>query len=402
MLILNNATLIDGTGSPPQSGVTVTVDRGRIAEVTNAPVSVGPGDRSFDLTGQFLMPGLIDAHTHLGSGFLLERPANAGRFATYDYAEHREQALRWGVTTVRSAGDFTPDVFEVRDAAERGELTSPRILAAGKVLQAAGGHPGHSVYFGDEEILAHVCHLLGPDAPVEEAVRQVAESGADWVKVFVSDDNKMAYPCTIPRLSNGQLRRITAEAHRLGLPVMMHVDDLTDMEDAVDAGADTIEHIRNEATGGPELSQRLLDKLTEREVWVVPTLIATKLHDGSVPGAPLVWPKPQEDLRRMLAAGIRIGVGCDSGIPFIPYGECLHMELELLCQAGMTPLEALTAATGGNARMLRMEREFGTVRPELAADLLVLGSDPTHDIRNSRDIRMVVRQGRVVWDCWDS
>lgn len=396
MLLFHHATLIDGTGAPPQPDVTVAVEDGRIARVTHEPVSGGPGDLVFDLTGQFLMPGLIDAHTHLGSSDSLERPANSGRFATYDYAQHREQALRWGITTVRSAGDFAPDVFQVRELVEQGQLVSPRILACGKVFQAAGGHPGFSVYFGDPDILAHVCVLLGPDDPVEDAVRQAAENGADWIKVFVSDDNKMAYPCNVPRLSNEQLRRITQEAHRLGLPVMMHIDDLADMEDAVDAGADTIEHIRNVATGGPELSQRLLDKLVAQRVWVVPTLVASKLHEGSVPDAPAVWPKPMEDLRRMLDADVRIGVGCDSGIPFIPYGECLHMELELLCEAGMSPLKALSAATGGNAALLGKSDVFGTVQPGLAADLLVLGSDPTRDIRASRDIRLVLRQGRIV------
>lgn len=398
MLLFKHATLLDGTGAPPQPDMTVAVDDGLITQVTHADLPTQPGSRVFDLNGQFLLPGFIDAHTHLGSSFSLDRPANSGRFATYDYAQHREQALRWGITSVRSGGDFTPDIFQVRDLAAQGELISPRILACGKVLQAKGGHPGYSVYFGDPDILAHTCSLLGPDDPVETAVRQAADSGADWIKVFVSDDNKMAYPCTVPRLSNEQLRRIVAEAHRLGLPVMMHVDDLSDLEDAVDAGADTIEHIRNVATSGPELSQRLLDKLTAREVWVVPTLIATKIHEGSVSGAPPVWPKPLEDLRRMLDAGVRIGVGCDSGIPFVPYGECLHMELELLCEAGMTPLDALTAATGGNAAMLRKADQFGTVRPGLAADLVVLGSDPTKEIRASRDIRLVLARGRIVLD----
>ena len=240
MLILQNVTLIDGTGQSPMSCVSVMVRGDRIAEVTQAPVHGGAGDWCLDLTGCWLMPGLIDAHTHLGSDQSLDRPANAGRFQTYDYARHREEALRWGITTVRSGGDFSPDVFAVRRMAEAGELRSPRILAAGRVLQARNGHPGWSVYFGRQEILEHVCQVLDPDSDVEEAVRRLAAEGADWIKAFVSDDNVTAYPAKVPRLSLEQLRRIVNEAHRLGLPVMMHVDDLADLSDALEAGADTI------------------------------------------------------------------------------------------------------------------------------------------------------------------
>ena len=92
-----------------------------------------------------------------------------------------------------------------------------------------------------------------------------------------------------------------------------------------------------------------------------------------------------------------MGVGCDSGIPLVPYGECLHMELELLVEAGMTPLEAVTAATGGNARMLRRAEEFGTVRPGLSADLVAVAGDPLKDIRNTRSIRLVISRGRIVF-----
>lgn len=397
MLILQNVTLIDGTGRPPMSGVSVMVRGDRIAEVTQAPVHGGAGDWCLDLTGCWLMPGLIDAHTHLGSDQSLDRPANAGRFQTYDYARHREEALRWGITTVRSGGDFSPDVFEVRRMAEAGELRSPRILAAGRVLQARNGHPGWSVYFGRQEILEHVCQVLDPDSDVEEAVRRLAAEGADWIKAFVSDDNVTAYPAKVPRLSLEQLRRIVNEAHRLGLSVMMHVDDLADLSDALEAGADTIEHVHNPAAIGPELTRELIDRLKASGTWLVPTLVATKLHDGTVAGGPLVWPRLLEDMKRLVAAGVPMGVGCDSGIPLVPYGECLHMELELLVEAGMTPLEAVTAATGGNARMLRRAEEFGTVRPGLSADLVAVAGDPLKDIRNTRSIRLVISRGRIVF-----
>lgn len=160
----------------------------------------------------------------------------------------------------------------------------------------------------------------------------------------------MQYPCTVPKLTSAQVRRIIRAAHTNDLPVMCHVDDATDLEQALDAGVDTIEHVINVGTEFHQFSPALLDRLASSDTWVVPTMVATKLHDGSIPGAPLVYSALKDAVGQMIQAGVKLGVGCDSGIPFIPYGECVHMEMELLRDAGMSDLQALTAATGGNAR----------------------------------------------------
>lgn len=397
MLALTHCTLIDGSGGPPIPDTDVLLDGDAILRVGHG-LPLPPGAQALDLTGKFLLPGFIDAHTHLGSSADLKRPPVAGRFVTYDYAQHREQALEWGVTTVRSAGDYMPDVLEVRDLAEQGALRSPRILAAGKVFQADGGHPGFSVYFGDPDILEHVCILVREDTDLEGEVAALARAGADWVKIFLSDDNKMKYPCTVPKLTIPQVERIVRAAHANGLPVMCHVDDATDLEQALTAGVDTIEHVINVATQDHTFAPALLERLADSDTWVAPTMVATKLHDGSIPGAPPVWPALHKAVGQMIQAGVKLGVGCDSGIPFVPYGECVHMEMELLRDAGMSELQAIAAATGGNASMLKRAEQFGTVRPGLAADLVVLGSDPLQDIRNTRDIRLVLRAGQIVFD----
>jgi len=100
----------------------------------------------------------------------------------------------------------------------------------------------------------------------------------------------------------------------------------------------------------------------------------------------------------MVEAGVQLGVGCDSGIPFVPFGECVHIEMELLAEVGLSPLQVITAATGNNAKMMRASDIFGTVAAGQAADLVVLGSNPLDDIKNTRDIRMVLRDGAVVID----
>lgn len=397
MLVLKNATLIDGTGNQPQKNMTVLV-KGTKIEAAGQDIPVPADAQVIDLAGKILLPGFSDAHTHFGGSASLERPGQTGRFGSYDYAEHREAALRWGVTAVRSAGDFTPEILQFRDEVNAGQIRSPRIVASGRMIQVKEGHPAYTVFFADETVVTNSCLIIDEDTDIEAEIASLVEAGVDWIKTFVSDDNKMQYPCTIPRLSNEQLRRISDAAHKHNLPVMMHVDDIGNLKDAVQSGADSVEHTINVATSDHEMTDEVLKLLTSRDVWVVPTMTATKLHEGSIPGAPPVYPALEAAVRRMVEAGVKIGVGCDSGIPFIPYGQCVHIEMELLVSVGMTPLQAVTAATGGNARMFRKDKEFGTVEAGKAADLVVLGSDPLEDIRNTRDIRMVIRDGSVVVD----
>ena len=398
MIAIKNANLIDGTGAAPQKNATVIIE-GKTIKQTGTDLPIPEGAHIIDLQGKHLLPGFTDAHTHLGGSVSLDRPGAASRIATYDFAENKETALRWGITTLRSAGDFTPDILEFRNDVNAGQCRSPRILACGRFLQAKGGHPLSTVYSDDPEIAKNACVLIDETTDIDAEIGELHELGVDWIKVMVSDDNKFKYPDTkAPGLTDEQLRKISDSAHRRNLPVMAHVDDIGDMTRAIKAGADTIEHIINVATSDHELTDETLRLLTEGEVWVVPTLVATKIHDGSVAGAPPVWPALQTAAARMVEAGVRLGVGCDSGIPFVPFGECVHMEMELLTQAGYTPLQAITAATGGNAKMLRMPHIFGTIAPGMAADLVVLGSNPLESIKNTRDVRMVLRNGTIAID----
>ena len=398
MLALKNAFLIDGTGAGPISGATVLIE-GKAISAAGSAVPIPERAQVIDLGGKTLLPGFSDAHVHMGGNASLDRPSKSSRFTSYDYAEHREAALRWGITAVRSAGDFTPDIIEFRNDVNAGMCHSPRVLACGRFMQAKGGHPLSSVYFDDPDIAKEMCVVIDEGTDIDAEVGKLYELGVDWIKTVIADDNKFKYPDTkIPRLSNEQLCVLVDAAHRRGLPVMAHVDDINDLVDAVNVGVDTIEHTINVATSAHEMTDEVLKLLTGRDVWVVPTLVATKIHEGSVAGAPPVWPALQLAARRMVEAGVQLGVGCDSGIPFVPFGECVHIEMELLAEVGLSPLQVITAATGNNAKMMRASDIFGTVAAGQAADLVVLGSNPLDDIKNTRDIRMVLRDGAVVID----
>ena len=397
MLVFKNALLIDGTGAEPLPDATVILEGKTILRVGQS-LPVPDGALVIDLKGKPLLPGFSDAHTHMG-GSADPKRRRSSRFDTYDFAENRDSALRWGVTTLRSAGDFTPDILNFRDDVNAGKYRSPRMLAAGRYFQARGGHPLSTIFSDDPVIAENACVLIDECTDIEAEVEKIADMGVDWIKAIVGDDNKFKYPDTkVPALSDKQLRRITDAAHKRSLPVMAHIDDIGDMIRAVYVGIDTIEHTINIATSDHEMTDEALFLLTDRDVWVVPTLVVPKLRDGCVPGAPLVWPALQVAAARMIEAGVHIGVGCDSGIPSIPYGECVHIEMELLTELGYSPLRAITAATGGNAKMMRASHLFGTIAPGLAGDVVVLGSNPLEDIKNTRDIRLVLRDGAVVVD----
>ncbi|NLO97782.1 MAG: amidohydrolase family protein [Peptococcaceae bacterium] len=396
MLVFKNALLIDGTGQSPCEGITVIIEGKKITQV-GKDLPIPEGAQVIDLKGQVLLPGFSDAHTHIGGSDRLDRPGLSGRFDSYDYAQNREAALQWGVTTVRSAGDFTPEILEFRDEVNQGKIRSPRIIACGRFIQAQDGHPGYTVFAADQNILDNAMVLVNEQTDIEAEVKKLVDAGVDFIKTFISDDNKMDYPNSVPRLSNEQLKRIADTAHKYGKRLAIHVDDLKDMADAVTIGADTIEHTINVGSTYHELTDDLLKALTSREVWVVPSMIATKNHDV-MPNIPPVYDKLKEVIRKFIQAGVKIGVGCDSGIPFVPYGECVHLEMELLTEVGMSPLAAITAATGGNAKMFGQDHIFGTVEPGKAADLVILGSNPLQDIKNTRDIKMVLRDGRIVVD----
>ena len=403
MIAFVHADLIDGTGSPVRKNQTILTDGKKITAVgASSAVTVPEGAVKVDLTGKTVLPGLIDAHAHIGGNAGFDHPPHTGRILSYDFAEGREQFLQWGVTTVRDAGGFMPDIVDVRDDINSGKLRGPRIIAAGRMIQAVGGHPWCSVLFKNEEIRKHELFFLNPDDgkdKIDALIKQEVDEGVDWIKIIISDDNCMAWPHHLPRLSQHQLCLLVEAGHRYGKPVMAHCDGFDDIEMAVDAGVDSFEHtINNGAQTGHELTDTLLEKILSRSIWSVPTIIGTFRHDGSIKKAAPVMPYVWESVGKMIHSGVHIAAGCDSGIPFVPFGFSLHEEMELLVKAGMTPLQAITTATGENAKLLHHENDFGTIRKDLCADLMVCDGHPAEKITDTRNILLVLREGAVVID----
>jgi len=398
VLVLCNAKVINGESDKIMENATIIIEKDHIISV-GQHLNIPEEAQVIDLKNNFLLPGFSDVHTHFGGTADINRPPHTGRFVSYNYAEHREKALYWGVTAIRSAGDFMPDIIEIKEMEKRGELSSPHIVTAGRMIQAKAGHPGYTVLFAEENILKNELVLVDEHTDLCDEVRKLVAAGVDWIKVIISDLDVIHYPNKVPRLTRQQISQIITTAHELNRPVMAHIDHIEDMKEALICGVDSIEHTINYAvTTGKVMTEDVLHMLKEQNVWVVPTMVSTKYHDGNIEGVEPVFPDLCKAVRSMIDAGVNIGVGCDSGTPFVPYGLCVHEEMELLCDVGMSPMEAIISATSGNAKLMRCEKEFGTVAAGKRADLVVIGSDPISDIRNTRDIRMVIHNGRVVRD----
>lgn len=263
---------------------------------------------------------------------------------------------------------------------------------------APGGHPIDTVYSGNEGVGDNACIVCCENTDIDAEVKALADAGVDWIKAFLSTMNKMNYPHPVPRLSRETLAAITEAAHKYGKPVMLHVENPADVNEALEIGVDSIEHLIGVGSTCFEISDALRNKLRDSKTFVVPTLSSIKAHDGMIQGAEPVYPHLKKAIKKLADAGVSLAVGCDSGVPFLPYGECVHIEMELLVSAGLMPMEAICAATGGNAKLFRMDDKLGTVQAGKIADLVVLGADPLTDIRNTRQILLVIKEGRIMID----
>ena len=435
MIILKNATLLDGTGTPPLTGISVVIRGSRIEAVIQGDMTVGaeryaenamldiePGlatdfaagdtqqpdsvgshhasagdiETVIDMNGSFLMPGLIDAHVHFGGSDAFDRPGIGNLHETYDYLQARIEALKWGVTTVRSAGDYTPDIFEFRDMVKNDIYISPRIIAAGKMIQARNGHPIKTVFGDDQKIAKGATVQVDDNTDLALEVKNLIDAGADWIKAVISEVDKLDYPTPVPRIPPEKVSRIVTLAHEHGKPCMIHVDNISQLREALSAGADSIEHILAVGATDTEIDDDLINMLSNARTFIVPTLFSIKRHESPDSGLPLVYEKLKKLVGKLIASGIKIGVGTDSSIPFVSMGESVHNELFELTACGMSPLEAITAATSGNASLLSLGSCIGAIKPGYFADLIALGGDPLVNISNTKTIQLVIANGRIV------
>jgi imidazolonepropionase-like amidohydrolase len=379
---LLNVTLVDGTGAAPRKGCTVTVRGGKIASIVDRTPTATSGVRQVELGGRYLLPGLIDAHSHI------ESPAAALR------------ALQSGVTTSRVLGDTNLQALGTRDLIRAGHIPGPELFVSPGHIRPKPGIAFYQVYpqFGD----AIDGELRGPDR-IAEATRAVIAKGADVIKVGASERAGLA--STDPRkqeLTEDEIRAAVTEAAKNGLYVAAHAHARAGAAAAVRAGVRSIEH-------GTWVDDATLDEMKRRGTYFVPTLavmsplgdpqgnsaedVALQLRTQSMLG-PL-----RAAVRKAHLQGITIAAATDGSYADKDDTGRIRVahEIEMLReQIGLTPLQSITAATLNGARVIGIDGRTGSIRVGLEADLVAYDGDPLTDSRTFFEPRLVVSDGRIV------
>ncbi len=383
-LILRGANVFDGTGRPPQPGLSVVVEAGRIADVVpDGQVGGGTSARVVDLSGCTLLPGLIDLHVHLGFGG--RSFADSAAATALRAARNARVALAVGITTLRDVGTGHGAAIALRDAVRAGDVPGSRVVPCGQIICMTGGHgsePPAPPGFARE--------ADGPD-DCRRAVREQVKAGADCIKVTTNG------PLNVVEFTQDELNALADEAHRCGRRVACHASILESSRMAVRAAVDTMEH-------GCDLDDALVRRMADTGMILVPTLLIMKLimdrweEFKVIPmmrSIPTRAKRHVESYQLALAAGVTMAAGTDI---FFGLGrfESLPEELEYMTACGMRPSDALVAATRHSARALGMEDRIGTIERGKVADLLAVEGNPVEDIKVLRKVALVVQDGNPV------
>ncbi len=354
------------------------------------------GARRIDLAGLFLVPGLIDLHSHLLLHPYDEAPwddqvlRESLELRTIRAVPAARATLEAGFTTLRELGTEGAGFADValRDAIASGIVAGPRLFVATRAIVATGAY-GPAGFDPRWDVPKGAQVADGVDG-VRRAVREQVAAGADWIKVY-ADYRRRRGEAATPTFSPQELAALVDEAHSAGRPVAAHAVTDEGVARAVQAGVRTIEH-------GDGASLETLVLMKERGVALCPTLAAVEAlarYGGFEPGEP--EPPRLAAARALVAraksAGVTIACGSDVGV--FAHGENAR-EIELLVASGLTPVEALRAATSTAAALVGRERELGRIAPGFRADLVALARDPLGDPSALRTVRIVFANGRVV------
>jgi len=396
--------LIDGIASAPANAVTVVIEQGRVTAI-GPDVVVPPGLRVLDLPGHTCLPGLVDMHTHL-----TDRPGDTADLSVYYRRTREEQAaialenaqvtLLAGFTSTRDVGTYVGwSDRDMRDAINAGRAVGPRVQVAGFYLTVPGGGgdlviPGHAESAIPPQVRMGVAR--GPEQFRQKAELAVA-GDADLLKVIASGA-VLAYGGVPgePEMTPAEIAAVVEVAHAHGLKVAAHAHGAQSIREAILAGADTIEHASLIDAAGIELAR-------QRQV-----ALSMDVYNGSyidTEGRAQGW--PEEFLRKNIetteaqrqgftaahSAGVTIVYGTDAAV--YPHGLNAR-QFPIMVERGMTPMEAVQAATSVAARYLGWSDRVGSLEPGRYGDVIAVKGDPLADLRRLQDVTVVVKGGEVI------
>ena len=378
---------------------TLVIRGNQVVEIRDGFVGDG---KVVDLRSAFVLPGLIDSHVHLTSQ---QSPTSRMDGVTQSDAAQAMVGARYarrtqnaGFTTVADLGASNEAIFALRDAVRRGDVPGPRIIAAGSAVSIHGGHGDVNGYRED------ILHLMSPESVCSgaedcmRAVRLQVRSGADIIKITATGGVLSNTAAGLAQqFSEEELAAIVASAHRMGRQVTAHAHGVDGINAFLKAGGDSIEH-------GTYLDDESMRLFKSHNAWLVPTLMAGD-YVARIAASPdnfftpaqtakalEIGPKMLDMARRAHNGGVRIAFGTDSGVS--AHGDNAR-EFALLVRAGLTPLEAIQAATVGAAEHLKIANEAGRLATGMPADLIAVSGDPLSDVTELERVRFVMKGGQV-------
>jgi len=396
--------LVDPASGKVESNKTLVVQGGKVVRIADGFVAE-PGGKVVDLKSSFVLPGLIDSHVHItsqqGPTSRLDEVTESSAQQAMDGARYARRTLMAGFTTVADLGGDNDAVFALRSATAKGDVPGPRIIAAGSAISVHGGHGDINGFRED------VMHVLRPGsvcsgpADCSRAVREQVWKGADVIKITATGGVLSNTAAGLAQqFSDEELKAIVESAHRMGRRVTAHAHGADGITSFLKAGGDSIEH-------GTYLDPEGIALMKKNGAYLVPTLMAGDfvyriasgpnnfLTPAQSAKALQAGPLMLDMARRAHNAGVKIAFGTDTGVS--AHGDNAG-EFGLLVKAGLTPLEAIQAATVNAADHLQISAVAGSLTPGHAADLMAVAGDPLKDVEVLKQVAFVMKDGTVFKD----
>jgi imidazolonepropionase-like amidohydrolase len=403
---LKAGRLFDGTGDVAVPDRVIAIEGDRIKAVGSIQeVAIPAGAEVIDLSNATVLPGLIDAHTHLGSR--ADRYDEINKFkdtpnhSAFAAVLNARKTLEAGFTTVRDVGSRPFLAVDLRDSIEEGFLVGPRIVASGPGISITGGHGDLNKFapqvrvsmFPDE----HDFKIADGVDQVRHVVRAQVKHGVDVIKVHASGGvlSRGDSPGA-PQYTLEELRALVDEAHAAGRKVAAHAHGAQGIKNAVYAGVDSIEH-------GSLIDDEGIRLMVDRGTWLVADIynddyllgkaIEFKLPAESIAKEKAIGQLQRDNFARAVRAGVKVAYGTDAGV--YPHGDN-GMQFHYMVKYGLTPARAIRSATSDAAELLGRSGQVGRVAPGFYADLIAVQDDPLTNIRVLEKVGFVMKGGAVI------